>query len=36
MKFVRKDWLIFIGATILAALIWHLTYDGIDKLEGKS
>lgn len=35
-KLIRKDFtLTFIVATIVAAIVWHLTDDGIDKLEGK-
>lgn len=35
MKFARKDWLVFIAVTVAAAVIWHLTDDGMNKLEGK-
>jgi hypothetical protein len=33
-KYFRKDWMIFIAATIAAAIILHLTDQAMNKVEG--
>lgn len=35
LKFIKREWWLFVVGAVVAAAVWHLTDQAIDKIEGK-